>query len=134
MSRATTSPVTEPAGTMPAAGDGLPLTADELVRRGVVMGGRVVSRLTVDFVSGQVTCELEPEPEHRADLKARIVRRLKDSPHPLTRKQLARALGLKDARGRFSQVVSTMVEHGEIFDVEGELTDDVTKSGDDTYS
>ncbi len=131
---ATPAPVQDYAGAGPAAGDGVPLTADEVIRRGVVLGGRAVARLTVDFTSGQVTCELEPAADERADLKARILAKLRASPYAMTRKQLALSMGRPNAKGRYAQVVSGMVETGEIFERDGELTDDASKFSDETYS
>ncbi len=127
------TPVADPTG-VPAAGEGVPITADELVRRGMTMGGRSVAKVTVDFATGQVTCELEPETDHRADLRHRILRALRESPCPLTRKQLARVLGLKGVTGRFSPMVATLVATKEIFDQDGELTDSASKYSESDYS
>ena len=137
MSKATaTPPAADATGTGPAAGDGAPLTPGEVVARGMADGGRRIRRYTVDFESGEVSITYYP-PEgetERADLKARILAKLKASPYAMTRKQLALAMGRQNAKGRFSQVVSALVETGEILEEDGELTDDASKFSDDTYS
>ena len=127
------------ADAVPAAGgdgEAAPIAPGEVIRRGMEDGGRRVRSYAVDFETGEVRITYYPAEceTERADLRARILKKLRESPYAMTRKQLALALGRQNARGRFSQVVSAMVETGEILDVDGELTDDASKSSDDTYS
>lgn len=119
-----------------ADGEDTPLTPGEIVARGMADGGRRIRRYTVDFESGEVAITYYPAEceTERADLRARIIRALRDSPDPLTRKQLARTLRLKGASGRFGRTVSAMVDTSEIFEQDGELTDSASKFSDETYS
>ena len=53
MSKAAPIPVQDYAGAGPAAGDGVPLTPAEVIRRGMEDGGRRIKRYEVDFDSGE---------------------------------------------------------------------------------
>ena len=60
----------------------------------------------------------------------RILEKLAGTPVPVTRKQLAKLLGLKGIGGRFSQDVAGLVESGRVVERSGLLADDVTKFDD----
>ena len=64
--------------------------------------------------------------------QARILAALSASDIGLTRKQLATRLGLKNAKGRFSSVVSTLLETGSIVESDGELSVAASLSGDES--
>jgi hypothetical protein len=136
VTRAATSPAVDNAGAVPAAGEVSPVSPGEIVARGMADGGRRIKRYTVDFESGEVAITYYPAEceTERADLKARVLKALKDSRCPLTRKQLARVIGLKGVSGRFSPTVATLVATEEIYERDGELTDSANKFGDDTYT
>lgn len=127
------SPVADPTG-VPAAGEGVPLSSAEVFARGMEDNGRRVRRYEVDFETGEVRITYYPLECERGGLRGRILDALRASRFPLTRKQLALAIGLKGPKGRFAGVVSALVEPGEIFERDGELTDDASKFSDDTYS
>jgi len=63
--------------------------------------------------------------------QGRILAALSASDIGLTRKQLATRLGLKNAKGRFSSVVSTLLETGSIVESDGELSVATSLSGDE---
>lgn len=97
-------------------------------------GGKGVLPVPLEAVSGSLLSPTD------AKLRDRIVTVLRESDVALNRKQVAKKLGLKDARGRFGRVFSVMervpdtygvyVRDGEMTDDKGKFTDDVTDDED----
>jgi hypothetical protein len=101
--------------------------------RGGTFYGRPLVTVSFAWEGGEFRSTLEPPMEAEAEepvsseQKRKILEALQRSEVPLTRKQLARCVGLKNARGRFGTTVSAMVKDGDISEREGMLTDDASK-------
>ena len=113
----------------------LPIDLTELLRVGAVYQGRAVHSISLTWEGGEMKSQLQTPESTDAEIglqpRKKILEALAASEIPLSRKQLARKIGLKDARGRFSTVVSKLLETGEVFELDGFLTDDASKQLDD---
>lgn len=107
---------------MPAIDSGILLT-------GLTFNGMPVTRVVIEWDGGRMESAL-PTADGMDAAATRILDKLASSPVPVTRKQLARMLGLKGIGGRFSQDVGGLVESGRVVERSGLLTDDATKFDD----
>lgn len=119
-----------------ATSEPIPLDLTEVLRVGAVYQGRRVFTVALAFDGGKMEIELKPgqvieEEESGIQPRKKIIEALEGSDIPLSRKQLAKKIGLKNAKGRFSTTVSRLLETGEIHEREGLLTNDASKHLDE---
>jgi hypothetical protein len=114
--------------------DQSPIEFDGALLRGGIFTGRPVKRVVFYLDDGRTAKFDLPEPGPIApgdqDLstgKQRILRVLRESDVPLTRRAIANKLGLSDTRGRFGSEVSELFDDGRIFGEGGLYTDDRKK-------
>lgn len=104
-----------------------PILLDEVVRRGAVIFGSVVARVTVLTEDGRRLSLDLPSGAKMTALQTRILDQLAESSVPMNRKQVATKIGQKNITGRFGQSVAGLLSAGIIFESDGNLTDDATK-------
>lgn len=100
---------------------------EDLPRTGATYMGRPVTRIVIFTDDGLRHSHELPKPEGSERLKQRIMQVLLASDVPLTRKQIAKRLGLKGIGGRFSTTTSEMIAEKLIHELDGELTDSPDK-------
>lgn len=104
-------------------------TLDSIPKGPASLFGEPVASLIVVFRDGRKAkielpeAETEDQEKQRKGLPARILALLKDSPVPLTRKQVATKLGYTKAEGRFGQAVKDLIQSGEVHIRDGEISD-----------
>lgn len=116
-----------------------PLPLDRIEELGATRFGRVVARVVLVYADGRrVSCDL-PDPTRAADTddgsdltptQQRVMRVVKDSPTPLTRKAVAKSLGQSKATGRVGNAIRELLDDGRLFESGGVVTDDMSKFDD----
>jgi hypothetical protein len=114
----------------------LAIDLTHIVSQGAVYDGEPLIEVVLRWAGGEMKATLRPPPddtetESADSLGIKIMTALRASPVALTRKQLAKAMGRKSIGGRFSPVVSALVETSQILERERLLTDDASKFPDD---
>lgn len=107
-----------------------------VVSCGAIFDGEIVTEISLKWAGGEMRADLRPPDgetdESAASLKTKVLAKLKASDVALSRKQLGKLLKRKTLGGRYSQVVSALVETGQILERDRLLTDDASKFPDDT--
>ena len=110
-----------------------PTELDAALDCGAVFRGRPVSRVKIFMNDGRLLCFDLPNPGDHADdadlsePQKRIMRVLRASPVPLTRKELSKRLRLANEKGRFAVDVADLVGEGKLIETGGKVSDDAAK-------
>jgi hypothetical protein len=112
-----------------------PIVLDSVLVAGAVVGGVRVVRIVCELENGgRFELATPPPPSAKtaelSDAEQAIIDVLRDSGRPMTRKQIARELGLDSERGAFGQRVSALCDTSRIFTRSGEYSDDLSKFRD----
>lgn len=112
-----------------------PVNLDPVELVGASRAGKAVARLLVIYTDGKRAYLDLPEPGEAPDLTGvtptmrRILKELRDSPVPLTRKAVAKRMNRTSTRGKFGDAFRQLVSRGEIQERDDLYTDDASKYG-----
>lgn len=119
----------------PTITESRPFNFDRLLECGATLHGIAVASVRIETADGRfqelsfrVSDENQTSREAEVSrMEARILKVLRDSKFPLTRKQMALVLKLSSVSGRFGQTVTTMVDEEKIYEDAGLYTDEPSK-------